>query len=488
MIENDSKMPSDFLWGGATAANQFEGGYNEGNKGLSTTDMITSGTNTTPRKVTKKLRSDYYYPSHEAVDFYHRYKEDIALLAEMGFKIFRMSINWSRIFPNGDDLVPNEEGLKFYENVFNELKKYNIEPLVTISHFEFPYELTKKCNGWVDRSVIEYYLKYCRTIFTRYKDTVKYWITFNEINNLNYKPGAFYCGGMFLDKISDEGVAIFDGIDNAEMRYQAMHNQFVASSKAVKLAHEINPNFKVGCMISYELAYPYTCNPNDMLLSQKEENKINFCSDVQVKGSYPYYMKRFFKENSINLKIEKDDLKNLKEGTVDFYTFSYYKSFCVSSDPKNIIELPIGITAGLKENPYLKTSEWGWQIDAKGLRYALNKIYDRYNIPIMIVENGIGVDDVLQEDNTINDEYRIDYLRQHIIQMKEAIKDGVDLIGYTSWGPIDIVSAGTGEMKKRYGYIYVDKDNDGNGTLNRYKKKSFYWYKKVIETNGQILY
>jgi len=487
LIEKNLEIPDDFLWGGATAASQFEGGYNKGNKGLSTTDIITGGTNTIPRRVMKSIKSDYYYPSHEAVDFYHRYKEDIALLAEMGFKIFRMSINWSRIYPNGDELEPNEEGLKFYDNVFNELKKYNIEPLVTISHFEFPYELTKKYNGWIDRSVIDYYLKYCETIFTRYKDTVKYWITFNEINNLNYKPGAFYCGGMFLDKIPDEGVSIFGGIDNPQMRYQALHYQFVASSKAVRLAHEINPNFKVGCMISYELGYPYTCNPDDMLLSQKEEYKINFCSDVQVKGSYPYYMKRFFKENNINLKIEKDDLKNLKEGTVDFYTFSYYKSFCVSSDPKNIIELPIGIAAGLKENPYIKNSDWGWQIDPKGLRYVLNKVYDRYNIPIMIVENGLGANDILEEGNVVNDDYRIEYLREHIIQMKEAIKDGVDLIGYTSWGPIDIVSAGTGEMKKRYGYVYVDKDNDGNGTLNRYKKKSFYWYKKVIETNGQVL-
>lgn len=487
MTSSSFKMPDNFLWGGASAASQYEGGYNEGNKGLSTLYLMTVGSNKIPRKLTPSILDSYYYPSHVATDFYHRYKEDIALLSEMRFKMFRISINWTRIYPNGDDLEPNEEGLKFYDNVFSLLKKYNIEPLVTISHFEFPYELTKKYNGWASRKVIDLYLRYCKTIFTRYKDLVKYWLPFNEINNLTSLAGAFSCAGMTFSEIPEYGGTLADETDNPQMRYQALHHQFVASSKAVQLAHTINPQFKIGCMISYELFYPYTCNPDDILLAQHEENIKNlFCSDVQVKGSYPYYIKRFFKENGIELIVTDDDIESLKKGTVDFYSFSYYKSFCKSSDPQKNIKLPIGITIG-PDNPYLKSSKWGWQIDPKGLRYVLNKIYDRYHIPIIIVENGFGAEDVLTEDRTVDDYYRIEYLKQHIIQMKEAIEDGVDLIGYLSWGPIDIVSASTGEMKKRYGFVYVDKDDNGNGSLNRYKKKSFYWYKKVIETNGQVL-
>lgn len=480
------KFPENFLWGGAIAANQCEGGYREGGKGLSTADMITSGTYNTARRITKELEEGAYYPSHEAIDFYHRYKEDIALFAEMGFKVFRMSINWTRIFPNGDDLEPNEEGLKFYEDVFKELKKYNIEPLVTILHYENPYALTKKWNGWESRETIDCYLRYCETIFTRYKDLVKYWLTFNEINMLTQGPaGAYISAGVSFDDVNEIKMSGFENMHRQES-FQSLHHQFIASAKAVQLAHSINKDFKVGCMIANITQYPYTCHPDDVLLAQqKEEFNIFLCGDVQVRGAYSGFAKRYFRENNIEIKMEEGDLETLKNGCVDFYTFSYYSSSCVSE--RDDVETTSGNLARGIKNPYLESSDWGWQIDAKGLRIVLNKLYNRYQIPLMVVENGLGADDVIEEDGSINDDYRIYYLKAHIEQMKEAIADGVELWGYTPWGCIDLVSAGTGEMKKRYGFIHVDKDNDGNGTLERRRKKSFYWYKKVISTNGEDL-
>jgi len=482
-MSNAIRFPEGFLWGGATAANQFEGGYNEGGKGLSTADVLTGGTHTIPRRITSTLEEGTNYPSHEAIDFFHRYKEDIKLFAEMGFKTFRMSIAWSRIFPNGDDAQPNEEGLKFYDSVFAELKKYNIEPLVTISHYEAPFGLTQKYNGWSDRRVIDFYVRYCEVIFNRYKDVVKFWLTFNEINCLTMPFGTFMAGAIMPE---GNGELTNSSSDNAQIRFQALHHQFIASAKAVKLGHEINKNFNIGCMIAYMTSYPLTCNPDDMLLAQQKDSLNNFlCSDVQVRGAYPGFAKRYFKENNINIVMEENDEKILKEGCVDFYTFSYYMSVCVSADP-NQEQIGGNLAIGLK-NPYLKASDWGWQIDPKGLRLTLNNIYNRYQIPLMVVENGLGAVDTVEADGSINDDYRIDYLRQHIKEMKEAIADGVELIGYTPWGCIDLVSASTGEMKKRYGFIYVDKDNEGKGTLARSKKKSFYWYKKVIETNGEDL-
>lgn len=480
-------LPKDFLWGGATAANQFEGGYREGRKGLSTADVMTGGTHTTPRRITSKLEEGTYYPSHEAIDFYHNYKEDIKLFSEMGFNVFRMSINWTRIFPNGYELEPNEEGLKFYDDVFAELKKYNIEPLVTISHYEMPFGLVQKYNGWSSREVIDCYIRYCETIFNRYKDVVKYWLTFNEINCLANPFGAFLAGGILLNNGGELSLNLGDENDESkQLRFQALHHQFVASAKAVKLGHEINSDFKIGCMIAYMCTYPYTCNPEDVFLAQQRDNLNNFlCSDIQVRGAYPGFAKRYFKENNIEIKMEENDEQTLKEGCVDFYTFSYYMSNCTTVDKE--VENTSGNILGGAKNPYLKASDWGWQIDPKGLRWTLNNIYNRYQIPMMVVENGLGAVDKVEEDGSIKDDYRISYLRDHIIEMKEAVDDGVELIGYTPWGCIDLVSASTGEMKKRYGFIYVNKDNDGNGDLSRSKKDSFYWYKKVIESNGENL-
>ena len=472
----------DFLWGGATAANQFEGAWNIDGKGPSCADMCTGGSHTRSKRITREIEEGTFYPSHEAIDFYHRYKEDIALFAEMGFKVFRFSIGWSRIFPNGDDAMPNEAGLQFYDNVINECLRYGIEPLITISHYEVPFALCKKYNGWASREMIDIFSKYCEVIFKRYKGRVKYWLTFNEINSATMPMGGFLSQGIL-----NEGTTDFNNqVDIPQLRFQGLHHQFVASAKAVQLAHEIDENYQVGCMILYATTYPYTCNPDDVIEAQQKNRIMNyFCGDVQVRGEYPTYMKRYFKENNIEIKVEDGDEEILKNGCVDFYTFSYYMSVCATTDEKAL--QGNGNILGGATNPYLKASDWGWQIDPKGLRYSLNEIYDRYQIPMMIVENGLGAYDKKEEHGAINDDYRIEYLKAHIEQMKEAVEDGVDLIGYTPWGCIDLVSASTGEMAKRYGFIYVDKYDDGSGDLSRSKKKSFNWYKQVIASNGENL-
>ena len=476
------KLRSYFLWGGATTANQFEGAWNVDGKGPSTSDMCTNGTHQTPKRITRELEEGTLYPSHEAIDFYHHYKEDIALFAEMGFKVFRLSIAWTRIFPTGMETEPNEAGLKFYDDVFDECKKYGIEPLVTISHYEMPYGLTKAYNGWAGRKCIDHFMRYCEVIFERYKDKVKYWLTFNEINAGTMPMGNFLSLGILNDGTEN----FTDQVDIPQLRYQGLHHQFVASAKAVKLAHQKYPNFLMGNMICFMTMYPNSCNPDDILETQKQMQMRNwFCSDIQVRGEYPSYAERFFEENNIQIQMEPGDEEILKEGCVDFYTFSYYMSNCVAKNPTG--EETSGNLMGGLRNPYLESSEWGWQIDPKGLRYTLNAIYDRYQIPLMVVENGLGAKDKIEEDGSIQDDYRINYLRKHIEQMKEAVADGVDLMGYTPWGCIDLVSASTGEMAKRYGFIYVDKYDDGTGTLERKRKKSFGWYKKVIESNGEDL-
>ncbi|MCC8127740.1 MAG: glycoside hydrolase family 1 protein [Clostridiales bacterium] len=475
-------FPEGFLWGGAVAANQLEGAWDVDGKGPSVSDMCTNGTHTTPKRITTTIEPDTLYPSHEAIDFYHHYEEDIALFAEMGFKAFRTSINWTRIFPTGEEEEPNEKGLEFYDRVFDCCKKYGMEPLVTISHYEMPYALVEKYNGWAGRECIELFEKYCKVIFERYKDKVKYWLTFNEIN----------CGLMNIGAITSISTvrgyngSVMDCEVSDQVRFQALHHQFVASARVIRYAHQNYPEFLMGNMIAFITTYPYTCNPDDMIEAQKKMQMNNwFCSDVHVRGEYPYYAQRYWDEHGVKIQMEPGDLEDLAEGTIDFYTFSYYMSNCTSTDPK-LQGTSGNLTDGVK-NPYLPASDWGWQIDPKGLRWTLNEIYSRYQIPMMVVENGLGARDVVEADGSIHDSYRIDYLRQHIREMGEAIKDGVDLIGYMPWGCIDLVSASTGEMAKRYGFIYVNKFDDGTGDLSRQKKDSFEWYKKVIATNGEDL-
>ena len=477
-----SVFSEKFLWGGAVAANQCEGAWDVDGKGISASDVCTGGSHTRSKRITRTLEPDTFYPSHEAIDFYHHYKEDIALFAEMGFKVFRFSIAWTRIFPTGMEETPNEEGLAFYDRVIDECRSHNIEPLITISHYEMPFALTEKYNGWSSRECVDLFVKYAVTLFKRYKGKVKYWLTFNEIN-----AGTMPMGGFLSLGILNEGTTDFTNqVDIPKLRFQGLHHQFVASALAVKAGHEIDPDCKIGCMICHMTTYPMTCNPDDILEAQKRNQILNqFCGDVQVRGEYPKFMDRYFKENSIEIKMEPGDLEIIKEGCVDYYTFSYYMSNCASTDPE--LEKTSGNLMGGAKNPYLESSDWGWQIDPKGLRYTLNELYGRYEIPLMVVENGLGAYDKKEEDGSIQDEYRISYLQKHIEQMREAVADGVDLMGYTPWGCIDLVSASTGEMAKRYGFIYVEKYDDGTGDLSRKKKKSFDWYKKVIETNGEVL-
>ncbi len=403
-------------------------------------------------------------------------------MAEMGFKVFRMSINWTRIFPTGEEDTPNEKGLAFYDRVFDCCKKYGIEPLVTISHYEMPYALVEKYNGWASREMIAIFEKYAHILFERYQDKVTYWLTFNEINSSVMPFGAVLNTGTIRGY---EG-PVNEVPDNKQERFQALHHMFLASAKVVKYAHEHYPNFKIGDMNIFATSYPLTSDPDDVIENQQHMNISNwFCSDVQVRGEYPFYIHRYFEENGIKLEMEPGDAAVLKEGVVDFYTFSYYMSNCITAHGG--AESAGGNIIGGCQNPYLKESDWGWQIDPKGLRYSLNEIYARYGKPMMVVENGLGAYDTVADDGSIHDDYRIEYLREHIRQMREAVIDGVDLLGYTPWGCIDLVSASTGEMAKRYGFIYVDKHDDGTGTLERKRKDSFFWYQKVIESNGEEL-
>lgn len=472
MFTTKDTFPENFLWGGAVAANQIEGATLEDGKGYSTADALPDGVF---GDVCIPPRDNY--PKKQAMDFYHHYKEDIALLAEMGFKVFRLSIAWSRIFPNGDEDQPNEKGLAYYDAVFDECLKYHIEPLVTISHYEMPLYLATYYGGWKNKKVITFYKKFATTLFERYKNKVKYWLTFNEINVILHAP--FNGGGLKgnSNTISKNDI------------YQAIHNQLVASALVTKIGHEINSDFMIGCMIAGSPLYPLTPHPDDMIETMKKDRESLFFADVHARGKYPNYMKRYFKENHISFDVTKEEEEILKN-TVDFISFSYYMSYCATADEEKNILARGNILSAVK-NPYLKESEWGWQVDPQGLRYILNQFYDRYQLPLFIVENGLGARDELVKDKdgnwTVEDDYRIQYLNDHLLQVKEAIKDGVDVMGYTSWGPIDLVSNSTGEVRKRYGYIYVDYHDDGSGTLKRYKKKSFYWYKKVIASNGSNL-
>lgn len=465
-------FPKNFLWGGATAANQCEGAYDEDGKGLSIQDVLPQGF---------KVITDGPTPDNlklKGIDYYHRYKEDIALFAEMGFKVYRFSIAWSRIYPTGEEAEPNEAGLKFYDKVIDECLKYGIEPLITISHYETPLALAKKYDGWRSRKMIELYLRYCETLFTRYKGKVKYWITFNEINSILHQP--FMSGAILTpkEKLSKQDL------------YQAIHHELVASARAVKLAHEIDPGYQVGAMILAVTIYPLTSNPDDMIKVMELNDDYYLFSDIQARGEYPYFTKRLFEKENIHLDITPEDLEDLKH-TVDFVSFSYYSSNCASADPTKGEPSGSNMTPGLKRNPYSKVTEWGWQIDPQGLRYTLNRLYARYRKPLFIAENGLGANDVLIPDGkggmTVEDDYRIKYMNDHLVQVEKAIGDGVEVMGYTAWGCIDLISCATAEIKKRYGMIYVDLNTDGTGTLARYKKKSFGWYKKVIETNGESL-
>ncbi len=465
-------FPPSFLFGGAMAANQVEGAYNLYGKGLSTADVLTEGILKPPHD---PISPELHYPYHEGIDFYHQFKEDIALFAEMGFTCLRTSIAWSRIFPNGDNETPNESGLQFYDDMFDEMRKHNMEPLITLAHYETPLALAHKYGGWRDRRLVGFFERYAQTVFNRYKNKVKYWLTFNEINFILHVP---FTGGALTFK---------EGENEKAIEYQAMHHQFVASALAVKACHEIIPHAQIGCMIACPAVYPASPHPEDVLLAQKYGREVLTFSDVQVRGFYPSWFGRMLLNENIQIKVEPEDKAIMQANTVDFVGFSYYSSQTVShKKDENKHDDPI--IADSVPNPFLQSTEWGWQIDPKGLTHTLYTLYERYHKPLFIVENGLGAVDKVHADGTINDTYRIDYLKNHLIEVAQAIDAGVNVLGYTSWGCIDLVSAGTGQMSKRYGYVYVDRDNHGKGSLKRLRKASFYWYQKVITTRGAWLY
>jgi len=472
-------FPQDFLWGGATAANQVEGAYDEDGRGLANVDLAPAGEDRgaiiTGQKKHTEFDDDHFYPAKEAIDMYHNYKEDIALFAEMGFKTYRFSIGWSRIFPKGDEQEPNEAGLEFYDNLIDECLKYDIEPLVTITHFDIPMHLVNEYGGWRNRKMVEFYERLVTVLFNRYKGKVKYWLTFNEINVLLHAP---FMGA---------GIAFEEGEDEEQVKYKAAHHELLASAAATKIAREVDPEMQVGCMLAAGEYYPATPHPEDVREAQLENQENYFFIDVQSRGEYPNYALKRLEREGIEIPFEDGDKELLKENTVDFISFSYYSSR-VAGRPTEDRKTSEGNILETLENPYLESSEWGWQIDPLGFRITMNELYDRYQKPLFVVENGLGAVDEPDENGYVEDDYRIEYLADHIAAMKDAIElDGVEVMGYTSWGPIDLVSASTGEMKKRYGFIYVDRDNEGNGTLERSKKKSFDWYKQVIESNGEDL-
>ena len=469
MRKPQQQFPEYFLWGGAIAANQAEGAYLEDGKGLDISNCFAAGIRS---EYHGAVRPGVYYPNHEAIDFYHRYKEDLALMEEMHFNVFRTSISWSRIFPKGDEETPNEAGLKYYDDLFDEMLKRGMQPLITLSHYETPVHLVEQYGSWRDRRLIDFFLRYCETVFTRYKNKVKYWLTFNELNNMRRLCGA--AGGIFLR----------EGENKQQVIYQATHHMFVANSLAIKLCRELCPDAKIGCMLSLSNVYPYTCKPEDVFDTMELRRRSLFFSDVMVRGSYPRYLEKVWEAEGVDIQMQPGDQEILRNYTSDFLAFSYYRSTTHEYGTPYVSDT--GGDQG-KPNPYLQTTPWGWQIDPIGLRYTLNELYDRYQIPLFVVENGLGQVDEPDENGIVHDDYRIDYIRRHIQAMLGAIEDGVELMGYTYWGPIDIVSAGTGEMRKRYGFVYVDRHNDGSGTLERRKKDSFYWYANVIRTNGKEL-
>lgn len=473
-------LPSNFMWGGAVAAHQIEGAWNVDGKGLSIMDVATGGSAREPRRFTQTVEPGLYYPNHEAVDFYHRYEEDIALLAELGIRCLRTSIAWSRIYPQGDEAEPNEAGLAFYDKLFSCMRAHGIQPVVTLSHFEMPLYLAQRYGGWRSRELIGFFERFARTCFERYHDLVTHWMTFNEINNqANYDDD--------YNVYADSGIIFAEGEDREEIAYRASHYELVASARAVRIAREVDPRLRVGCMIAMNAIYPQTCKPEDQLFAQKVMQKRYYYADVHVRGAYPAHITALWHRKGFAIDVTERDLQDLRKGCVDYIGFSYYMSHVVSY-PAGRTHYDFAGSSDYVPNSYVRANDWGWQIDSVGLRWSLNWFADRYEVPLFIVENGLGAYDKVESDGAVHDAYRIEYLREHIEQMKLAVEeDGVRLMGYLPWGIIDLVSASSGELEKRYGMIYVDKHDDGSGTGDRSCKDSFYWYKRVVASNGESL-
>ena len=476
-----NKFPKKFLWGGAVAACQIEGAYDVDGRGLSTSDLRAYDKNLDRTNIAQEggdtlagikaalKDTTSYFPKRHGIDFYHTYKEDLDLMKELGLKAFRTSISWSRIFPNGDELEPNEKGLQFYDRLIDEIIKNGMEPIITMSHYDIPIHLVIEYGGFANRKMIEFFVRYAKVLLERFKGKVKYWIVCNQINLV--PTVNFGSLGLYDDQAENM----------EELMYQAVHNQFVAGAKVVELARKIDPEAIMGTMVADGTMYPATCKPEDVVLAMRKNRMQYYFTDVQFRGEYPIYALRYFEENDIHICMEPDDEALLKSNTFDYLAISYYYSKIVDST-KNTIK-----PFDAEQNSYLKPTPWEWRADPLGFYNSLSQYWDRYQKPLIIAENGLGALDKVEEDGSIHDQYRTEYLKLHIEQLKECIKDGVDIFGYLSWGPIDIVSSSSAEMSKRYGYIYVDLDDFGQGTGKRSKKDSFYWYQNVINSNGEEL-
>lgn len=471
---------SRILWGGATSASQYEGGFTDG-KGLDTQDCRaylprTSNATTETRLLTqrqieeaKKKDSPYYYPFRVGTKGYEYGSADIELLKELDLDIYRLSISWSRLFPTGEEVEPNPAGVSYYDKVLNKLHNAGIKIFITIDHYAIPLNLVEKYGGWTSIKTVAAYMRFSSFLLHKWGAIVDYWLPINEINAGYFSP---FNGVALVKPENDEY--------NYSDIFLSLHHQFIASAKTIKLGKELKVKGKFCAMISCFCYYPLTPKPEDNLeLVENEEINQWYCMDVLAKGYYPYYAKPFFDKHNINFEISAADKELLRNNTCDVVTFSYYDScICTADENKNQTAGNLVVTT---KNPYLKATEWGWQIDPMGLRTTLHKIYDRYNKPVMISENGLGAKDVLTSDHKVHDQYRIDYFKAHFDQIIKAKEENVDVIAYIAWGIIDIVSAGSCEMDKRYGVVYVDADNKGQGTFKRYKKDSFEWYKHFIE-------
>lgn len=467
------------LYGGATANSQYEGGFGVSGKGMDTQDCRpylkrTSNATTSTRLLTQeninyaKTETDNKkFPFRTASKGYEFWEEDIELIKELGLHVYRLSISWARLYPQGDEEEPNQEGIAYYDKIIKKVHEAGIKIFLTMNHFCYPLHLIESYGGWTNRKLIDFYLRYAKTVFENWGEYIDFYLPFNEINAGYFSP----FNGVGLIREEDKPY------DQSKI-FLSLHHQFVASAKVIELGHKMVRG-QFGCMAACFCYYPYSCKPEDNLKYVKDEEVYQwFFLDVLSRGIYPSYMNRFFKENNISFEVTEEDLRLLRENPADFVSFSYYQSCVVSTDER---EMTAGNLVVTTKNPYLKATDWGWQIDPIGLRITLNKVYDRYQKPLFISENGLGYKDVLEDDGTIHDSYRIDYLKTHFEQIDEAILDGVDLLGYIMWGIIDIVSAGSCEMEKRYGVVYVNADNEGNGDYKRIKKESFAWYQKFLE-------
>ena len=480
-------FPDGFLWGGALAANQCEGAWDVDGRGPSVADIAAYRPNlsvteyaahhhVTLASIARAMADPDLarYPKRRGIDFYHRWRDDLDLFAELGFTVLRVSIAWSRLYPTGFEAEPNPAGLQFYRELFEGMRERGIEPLVTLSHYEMPLDLATRLNGWADRRTVDLFARFARSCFAAYGDLVTLWLGFNEIDSVMRHP--FTSAGV-IEELCE------DGLESA--CYRAAHHQFVASAIATRDLHAMVPAGRMGCMLTKLTTYPRTCHPDDVAMTQAKNLHNHFFADVLVFGQYPPIELASLVRRGIAIAWQEGDAELLRQNTVDFVSFSYYMSITESADP-DAERTPGNTILGVK-NPYLPSSQWGWQIDPVGLRISLIELYDRYRKPLFIVENGLGYADCVDPDGRIRDPYRVDYFRAHFEQMALAIEAGVDLMGYTCWAPIDLVSASSSQMSKRYGFIYVDQDDVGSGTLNRSRKDSFAWMQRVISTNGSVL-